>query len=280
MTFWQKLTKNGPELEIPIIPILEKSVAVFRENWAVAAQIGFLYLIPYAMKNSAEGSAGIFASAAYLAVFFISPIPNLMLTILYFRQARKEEVSLTACFEDITRRLYYSYLLGSFLWTLLVAIGLAFVIYPGIYLAVCWAWMNQVMIENPENDQSTSWKFVWGCMKYSRKQAIRNWNAVAKYALFFWAVQWTGQVTEILALITGPVCTLAFTEGYLIAAGVSPRNDLEKAKFMPNGPVVPQDPSLVYDQTRQSTSPNQRKTVTQAQAGQNGTGDHYEAMAQ
>jgi hypothetical protein len=273
------MTHTGPELEVPVIPILEKAVQVFRENWVVAIQIGFLYLIPYAMKNSA-GEAGVFAYAAYLAVFLISPLPNLMLIILYFRQARKEEVSLTACWEDITRRLYYSYLFGSFLWTILVMIGFALVIYPGIYLAVCWVWMYQLIVENPENDQSSYWRFVWNAMKYSRKQVIRNWKNVAKFAIFFWVVQWTGQVTEVLALITGPVCTFALSEGYLIARGVPTRNDPKQGKIMPDGPVVPaQEPSMMCDPNPRKSantvaSPTERKTISQANAG-----DHYQSMA-
>jgi hypothetical protein len=216
----QALTSNGAPLDLPIAALLKTGWKAFTETWIVAVLIMLIWWIPYLIVVILIVSASQGFVVAYFFFYFISPLPMMMLTLLYLRRHAKQDTSsVMNVWGDVTLGLYFRYLLGSLLVGLLVSIGFFLLIIPGIYLAVCWMWWSTDLLYKKKAGSLCD--DIWISMKDSRAQVIRNWCSVFLFVLVLYVIQWLASITFIGVFIAVPVIVYAVTEAYLYAIGAS-----------------------------------------------------------
>jgi hypothetical protein len=215
-----ELTTKGPPLELSISPLLKAGWQAFKETWAVSLIIMVLWWIPYLVIAILAVTGAPNIGVAYLFYYLISPLPLMMLTILYLRRHAKQDVSSIHCIRaDMTWGLYFRILIGSLLVGFLVGIGFFLLIIPGVYLAICWIWWSTDLLYKKKAGSFCD--DIWTSMSESRNHVIRNWCSVFVFAFVLFLIEWVASITFVGVFIVIPIVIFATTESYLYAVGAT-----------------------------------------------------------
>ncbi len=184
---------------------LQQAWQMFREN--IGAFLGFtltLFAVWLATSMVDAGSSLLFSSIA--APFYAG------YSIVAFKIMLQEPFQFSDFFRGFTY--FLPLFLASLASSVLVAIGFAFLLLPGIYLAVSYMFTTFLVIDYRME--------FWQAMEISRKIISRNWFAFLLFALVLCFINVLGALAlGIGLLVTLPVTSCAVAIAYKEIVGLN-----------------------------------------------------------
>jgi len=144
-------------------------------------------------------------NAAYVGLILTGPILG-GLFHYYFKKMRQEPAELADAFSGFTI-CFVQLLLGALVSSLLITVGLALCVLPGIYLAVAWHFALPLIMDKRIE--------FWPAMELSRKVISKHWWSFLGFAIVLGLVNFVGVLACGIGLfVTAPLTMIALAYAY------------------------------------------------------------------
>lgn len=142
----------------------------------------------------------------YISVLFAGPLLG-GLVRLYLKLIRSEPAVFADLFSGFHKTRVLPLLLASMVLMILVALGFALLVVPGVLLATSWIFAFQLVVDKRME--------LWPAMELSRKVTWRHFGMLSGFWLVLAAVKLTGFIACCIGiLLTGPVAVAAWLYAY------------------------------------------------------------------